>query len=36
MVAPGGRIALDGQRWIASRPALLLPVSSPISSAAIH
>jgi hypothetical protein len=26
MVVPGGGIALDGQRWIASRPALLLPV----------
>jgi Putative transposase/Transposase zinc-binding domain len=26
MVVPGGGIALDGQRWIASRPAFLLPV----------
>ena len=26
MVVPGGGISLDGQRWIASRPAFLLPV----------
>jgi hypothetical protein len=26
MVVPGGGIALDDQRWIASRPAFLLPV----------
>jgi hypothetical protein len=26
MVVPGGGIALDGQRWIASQPAFLLPV----------
>ena len=26
MVVPGGGIALDGQRWIASPPAFLLPV----------
>jgi hypothetical protein len=26
MVVPGGGIALNGQRWIASRPAFLLPV----------
>jgi hypothetical protein len=26
MIVPGGGIALDGQRWIASRPAFLLPV----------
>jgi hypothetical protein len=26
MVVPGGGIAPDGQRWIASRPAFLLPV----------
>ena len=26
MVVPGGGIALDGQRWIAARPAFLLPV----------
>ena len=26
MVVPGGGIALDGQRWIASRPLFLLPV----------
>jgi hypothetical protein len=26
MVVPGGGIALDGQRWITSRPAFLLPV----------
>jgi hypothetical protein len=26
MVVPGGGIALDGQRWISSRPAFLLPV----------
>jgi hypothetical protein len=26
MIVPGGGIALDGSRWIASRPALLLPV----------
>ena len=26
MVVPGGGIALDGSRWIASRPAFLLPV----------
>jgi hypothetical protein len=26
MVVPGGGIALDGQRWVASRPAFLLPV----------
>ena len=26
MIVPGGGIALDGQRWIALRPAFLLPV----------
>jgi hypothetical protein len=26
MIVPGGGIALDGSRWIASRPAFLLPV----------
>jgi hypothetical protein len=26
MVVPGGGIALDGSRWISSRPAFLLPV----------
>ena len=26
MIVPGGGIALDGTRWIASRPAFLLPV----------
>jgi hypothetical protein len=26
MVVPGGGIALDGQRWVPSRPAFLLPV----------
>ena len=26
MIVPGGGISLDGQRWIASRPAFLLPV----------
>ena len=26
MIVPGGGIALDGQRWVASRPAFLLPV----------
>jgi hypothetical protein len=26
MVVPGGGIALDGQRWLGSRPAFLLPV----------
>jgi len=26
MVVPGGGISLDGQRWVASRPAFLLPV----------
>ena len=26
MTVPGGGIALDGQRWISSRPAFLLPV----------
>jgi hypothetical protein len=26
MIVPGGGIAIDGTRWIASRPALLLPV----------
>src|SRR6201990_1928024 len=26
MVVPGGGIALDAQRWLASRPAFLLPV----------
>jgi hypothetical protein len=26
MIVPGGGIALDGQRWISSRPAFLLPV----------
>jgi Putative transposase len=26
MIVPGGGIALDGKRWIASRPAFLLPV----------
>jgi len=26
MIVPGGGIALDGQRWIPSRPAFLLPV----------
>jgi hypothetical protein len=26
MIVPGGGITLDGQRWISSRPAFLLPV----------
>lgn len=26
MIVPGGGIALDGSRWISSRPAFLLPV----------
>ena len=26
MIVPGGGIALDGQRWISSRPGFLLPV----------
>jgi Putative transposase/Transposase zinc-binding domain len=26
MVVPGGGISLDGQRWVSSRPAFLLPV----------
>jgi hypothetical protein len=26
MIVPGGGIALDGQRWLSSRPAFLLPV----------
>jgi hypothetical protein len=26
MIVPGGGIALDGTRWISSRPAFLLPV----------
>ena len=26
MIVPGGGISLDGERWIASRPAFLLPV----------
>jgi hypothetical protein len=26
MMVPGGGISLDGERWIASRPAFLLPV----------
>ncbi len=26
MIVPGGGIALDGERWIAARPAFLLPV----------
>jgi Putative transposase/Transposase zinc-binding domain len=26
MIVPGGGIALDGQRWVPSRPAFLLPV----------
>ena len=26
MIVPGGGISLDGQRWVASRPAFLLPV----------
>ena len=26
MIVPGGGIALDGSRWIASRPAFLLPI----------
>ena len=26
MIAPGGGIALEGRRWISSRPAFLLPV----------
>jgi hypothetical protein len=26
MIVPGGGIALDGQRWVLSRPAFLLPV----------
>ena len=26
MIVPGGGISLDGQRWISSRPAFLLPV----------
>ena len=26
MIVPGGGISLDGQRWVSSRPAFLLPV----------
>ena len=26
MIVPGGGISLDGERWISSRPAFLLPV----------
>jgi hypothetical protein len=26
MIVPGGGIALDGERWLSSRPAFLLPV----------
>ena len=26
MIVPGGRVSLDGSRWISSRPAFLLPV----------
>ena len=26
MIVPGGGISLDGQRWISSRPAFLMPV----------
>ena len=26
MIVPGGGITLDGERWISSRPAFLLPV----------
>jgi hypothetical protein len=26
MIVPGGGISLDGERWIAARPAFLLPV----------
>jgi hypothetical protein len=26
MIVPGGGVSLDGQRWISSRPAFLLPV----------
>ena len=26
MIVPGGGISLDGQRWISSRPACLMPV----------
>lgn len=26
MIMPGGGISLDGQRWVSSRPAFLLPV----------
>ena len=26
MIVPGGGLALDGQRWVSSRPAFLLPV----------
>jgi len=26
MIVPGGGISLDGTRWVASRPAFLLPV----------
>jgi hypothetical protein len=26
MIVPGGGIALDGQRWLSSRPKFLLPV----------
>jgi hypothetical protein len=26
MIVPGGGISLDGERWVSSRPAFLLPV----------
>lgn len=26
MIVPGGGISLDGERWVASRPAFFLPV----------
>ncbi|WP_145912759.1 transposase, partial [Acetobacter tropicalis] len=26
MIVPGGGLSPDGQRWISSRPAFLLPV----------
>jgi len=36
MVVPGGGIALDDQRWIASRPRLSLPSSCTTPSSAKH
>ena len=32
MIVPGGGLSLDGQRWISSRPAFLLPGSDAVKA----